>query len=71
MGMLAKIRPMHFREKLSIREISRRSGLSRNTIKRWLSQKGVTEPQYPARASPSVLDPYRETLEGWLFTDSH
>jgi transposase len=69
--MLAKIRRMHFREKLSIREISRRSGLSRNTIKRWLSQEGVTEPRYPARASPGVLDPYRETLEGWLCTDSH
>jgi hypothetical protein len=29
-GMLANIRRMHFRDKLSLREIARRSGLSRN-----------------------------------------
>jgi len=29
-GMLAKIRRMHFRERMSLREASRRSGLSRN-----------------------------------------
>ena len=31
-GMLAKIRRMHIRERLSVREIARRTGLSRNTI---------------------------------------
>ena len=71
MGMLAKIRRMHFRDKLSLREIAKRSGLSRNTLRRWLRQQDVTEPVSPARVSPSILDPYREQLEAWLRTDSH
>lgn len=33
MGMLAKIRRMHIREKLSIREIARRTNLSRRYAK--------------------------------------
>ena len=41
MGMLAKIRRMHLRDGLSIREVSRRTGLSKNTVKRWLRQEGV------------------------------
>ena len=31
----------------------------------------MTEPVYPARVSPSILDPYREQLVAWLRTDSH
>ncbi|SIR11521.1 Winged helix-turn-helix DNA-binding [Rhizobium sp. RU20A] len=37
MGLLNIIRRMALREKLSIREISRRTGLSRNTIAKYLS----------------------------------
>jgi len=69
--MLAKIRRMYFRDKLSLREIAKRNGLSRNTLRRWLRQQDVTEPVYPARVSPSILDPYRDQLEAWLRTDSH
>ncbi len=69
--MLAKIRRMYFRDNLSLREIAKRSGLSRNTLRRWLRQHDVTEPAYPARVSPSILDPYRGQLEAWLRTDSH
>ncbi|MGD9842330.1 MAG: IS21 family transposase [Steroidobacteraceae bacterium] len=71
MGMLAKIRRMRFREQLSVREITRRTGLSRNTIRQWLRQEGMTEPRYPTRVMPSVLDPYKEQLQTWLQTDSH
>lgn len=70
-SMLAKIRRMHFREKQSLRAIAKQTGLSRNTIRDWLRQLDVTEPKYPARASPSILDPYQEQLAGWLRTDSH
>lgn len=70
-GMLAKIRRMYFRDKLSLREISRRTGLSRNTVKHWLRQEGVSEPVYPDRQSPSRLDPYKDQLRAWLKTDSH
>ena len=71
MGMLAKIRRMHFRDKLPLREISKRTGLSRNTIRHWLRQVDVTEPAYPGRKTPSILDPYQAQLETWLRTDSH
>lgn len=47
--MLAKIRRMHLRDGLSIGEVSRRTGLSRNTVRQWLRQDGVIEPKYPAR----------------------
>jgi transposase len=35
-GMLAKIRRMHLRDRMSLREVSRRTGLSRNTVRSWL-----------------------------------
>ena len=37
MGLLNIIRRMHLRQKLSIREISRRTGLSRNTVAKHLA----------------------------------
>ena len=33
-GILAKIRRMHFRDGMSLREVAKRTGLSRNTIRR-------------------------------------
>ncbi|WP_137734847.1 hypothetical protein [Pseudaquabacterium pictum] len=45
--MLAKIRRMHLWDWLSIREVSRRTGLSKCTLKRWLRHEGVTELNYP------------------------
>ncbi|MBL8492664.1 MAG: helix-turn-helix domain-containing protein, partial [Rhodocyclaceae bacterium] len=33
MGILAKIRRMHYRDGMSLREVSRRTGLSRNTVR--------------------------------------
>lgn len=71
MGMLAKIRRMHLREKLSIREIARRTNLSRNTIRQWLRQPEMTEPKYPERTTTSIVDPYVEQLRQWVQTDSH
>ena len=54
-----------------LREISKRSGLSRNALRRRLRQQDVTEPAYPTWVSPSTLDPYHEQLVAWLRTDSH
>ncbi len=71
MGMLAKIRRMKFREQISVREIARRTGLSRNTIRTWLRQEGMTQPRYPVRVMPSILDAYKAQLQTWLQTDSH
>ncbi len=71
MGMLAKIRRMHIREKLSIREIARRTNLSRDTVRQWLKSAEMSEPKYPERCVVSVVDPYVGQLRSWLETDSH
>jgi len=68
--LLSVIRRWHRRDKLAIREIARRTGLSRNTIRKYLASD-VVEPQYPARTSPSKLDAYAETLSSWLKRESH
>ncbi len=70
-GILAKIRRMYFREKVPLREIARRTGLSRNTVRRWLRQTDAVEPKYPKRVSPSVIDDWAAQLTGWLRADSH
>jgi len=60
---------MHFRDHVSLHEIARRTGLSRNTVRTWLRRPEVTQPRYPKRESPSKLDAYKETLSGWLKAD--
>jgi transposase len=50
---------------MSIREISRRTGLARNTVKKYL-RSDETEPTFTRRVSPSKLDPYAEKLATWL-----
>jgi transposase len=54
---------------MPIREISRRTGLSRNTVRKYLAS-GVVEPRYPKRKSPSKLDDYELPLTSWLFRES-
>jgi len=55
------IRCWALREQMSIREISRRTSLARNTVKKYL-RSDETEPTYTKRISPSKLDPYAERL---------
>jgi transposase len=63
--LLSVIRRWHHREGLPIREIKRRTGLSRITIRKYLASD-IVEPKYPARKSASKLDPYAEMLSSWL-----
>lgn len=69
MALLSVIRRWHFREKLSIREISRRTGLSRNTIRKYLRSDTV-EPKFKVPARPSRLDPFADRLSAWLKVES-
>lgn len=71
MGTLAKIRRMHLRDGLPIKEIERRTGLARNTIKAWLRKGEMVEPKYPQRVNQTKLDGYTETLATWLKADLH
>ncbi|MFN4101532.1 MAG: IS21 family transposase [Pararhodobacter sp.] len=69
MALLSVIRRWHFREAMPIREIERRTGLSRNTIRRYLRSDTV-EPKFKVPDRPSKLDPFAETLSGWLRIDA-
>jgi len=67
--MLAKIRRLRHRQGLSLRAISRQTGLSRNTIRRWLRLEKMVEPRYPTRASHSLVDRWAGYLSSCLDTD--
>jgi transposase len=70
MALLSVIRRWHFRQKLSIREIARRTGLSRNTIRKYL-RDGSVEPKFKLPSRPSKLDPFADRLSAWLKTEAN
>jgi hypothetical protein len=63
--ILSKIRRWYFRDKLSLREIARRTEFSRNTVRRYLRDE-ISEPVYPKRQTPSKLDAFADKLRQWL-----
>ena len=65
MALLSVIPRWHFREGVPIREIERRTGLSRNTIRKYL-RAGTVEPKFKVPARPSKLDPFAQKLSDWL-----
>lgn len=70
MALLSVIRRWHFQEHLSIRKICRRSGLSRNTIRKYLRLNGV-EPKFKVPERRSKLDPFADRLSAWLKTEAN
>jgi len=68
--LLSVIRRWHLRDGLGIREISRRTGLSRNTVRKYLNG-GVVEPKYPTRIVGTKLDGFAPKLEGWLKAEAN
>lgn len=67
-AILSVIRRWHFRDGVAIRAIARRTGLSRNTVRKYLVN-GVVEPEYPSRKTPSKLDGYEQTLNTWFMRE--
>jgi len=63
----AEIRRMHFVAGLSIKEIARRTGRDRNTIRRAL--RSEAPPRYVREPRPSKLDPFREEVHRLLGED--
>ena len=63
----AEIRRMHRVERLSIREISKRTALHRKTIRRALAAE--TPPKYSRVPAASKLDPFRDWICEQLRTD--
>ena len=50
------------------REIAGRTGVSRNTIKKYL-RAGIVESEFQTPDRPSKLDPYVDKLSGWLMAE--
>ena len=65
MELLSVIRRWHYRDHFSIREISRRTGLSRNTVRKHLRSDSV-EPKFAVPDRPSKLDPFADKLSHML-----
>ncbi len=69
---LSKLRRMVNRDGVSVREASRRLGISRTTAAKWLQVGVMVEPRYVRRVLPPTdLDPFKEQLQTWLRADAH
>ena len=67
---LGRIRRLFYRDGLSLSEISRKTGYSRNTVKRWLRTPEGTEPKYE-RQNPNIkIAPYAARLIKALEADA-
>ena len=72
MEMLGRIRRMYLRDKLSLHDIAKRTGLSRNTLRKWLkAPEDVTTPAYSRAKSYGKLAAFTEALEQSLKADAH
>ena len=73
MEMLGKIRRMYLRDKLSLHEITKRTVLSRNTIRTWLREpkEVVSVPKYHRGKGPRKLSAFHAVLEQALKADAH
>jgi transposase len=60
----AEIRRMRFVAGLSIKEIARRTGRDRNTVRRAL--RSASAPKYERRPAPSKLDPFKDEIHRLL-----
>ena len=49
---------MYFRDKLSLHEIAKRTGLARNTIRKWVRAPEAKPPVYQRRAIFNKLSPF-------------
>jgi len=68
-ALLGIIRRWHLRDKVPLREIAKRLGISRNTVRRYLRSE-TTEPAYAERQAASAIDPYANKLADWLRTEA-
>ena len=70
MDMIGRIRRLHVRDNLSEREIARRTGLSRNTVSKWLHAPVSQAPKYRRAARPSKLSAFEGLLRQALLADA-
>lgn len=71
MEILGRIRRLYLRDKLSLHEIAKRTGLSRNTIRKWLRQpEEAPPPVYQREQKASKLSAFHEVIEQALKADA-
>ena len=70
MDMIGRIRRLHRRKNKSEREIARITGLSRNTVAKWLHGEVDGPPKYRREEQPSKLTPFHEALRLALKADA-
>ncbi len=63
MDMVGKVRRMRLRDQLSISEIAKRTGLARNTVKKWLNAAGDKLPRYRRAKGVGKLSAFEVGLE--------
>jgi AcrR family transcriptional regulator len=68
-ALLGIIRRWHIREQIPLREIARRLGISRNTVRRYLRSETI-EPAYAERRSTRAIDKYAFQLSALLKTEA-
>lgn len=69
MALLGIIRRWHIRDQVPLREIARRLGISRNTVRRYLRSETI-EPAYAERRSKRAIDQYAFQLSAMLKTEA-
>lgn len=69
MALLGIIRRWHIRDQIPLREIARRLGISRNTVRRYLRSETI-EPAYAERRSSRAIDKYAFQLSAFLKTEA-
>ena len=71
MEMLGRIRRMYLRDKVSLHEITKRTGMSRNTVRRWLrTPEEVRTPAYSRAVGFGKLGGFIAELEQSLKADA-
>ena len=71
MEILGKIRRMHVRDKMSVRAIAKRTGLSRNTLQKWLqTPEEVKVPKYVRAKGFGKLSAFTDELGQALKADA-
>ena len=63
----AELRREHFVRGVSIKELARRTGLSRNTVR--LALRSQSPPRYERTTAPSKLDPFKDEIHELLRRD--
>ena len=69
MALLGIIRRWHIRDQVPLREIARRLGISRNTVRRYLRSETI-EPAYAERRSKRAIDQYAFQFSAMLKTEA-